>query len=38
MDTATRVRNLDEAVRISHNANIFGKGKNPIIPPSGIGK
>ena len=38
MDTATRVQILDETDCISHNANIFGKGMNPIILPPAMGK
>ena len=35
MDLATRVQILDEAVCISHSANILEKGMNPtILPPS----
>ena len=38
MDTATRVKILDEADCISHNTNILGKGINPIILPPAMGK
>ena len=31
MNTASRVQTLDEAVGISHIANTFGKGMNPIL-------
>ena len=33
MDMLTRVQTLDEAVYISHNANIPRKSMNRIIPP-----
>ena len=38
MDTVTRVQIMDEAVCISHSANTFGKGMNPTILSSAIGK
>ena len=38
MDTATQVQMLDEAVCISHSANILGKGMNPPIFTSIMGK
>ena len=38
MDTVTRVQILDEAVCISHNANILGKSMSPTTPPSATGK
>ena len=35
MNTATRVRILDETDCISHSTNTFGKGMNPIfLPPA----
>ena len=34
----TRVPILDEAVYISHSANILGKGMNPTIPSPVLGK
>ena len=38
MDTATRVQILDETDCISHSTNTLGKGMNPIILPSAMGK
>ena len=38
MDTVTRVQTLDETVCISHSADTFGKGMNPVILPPAIGK
>ena len=38
MDTATRVLILDETDCISHSTNTLGKGMNPIILPSAMGK
>ncbi len=38
MDTATRVQILNEAICISHSVNTLGKGMNPIILASTIGK
>ena len=38
MDTATRVQILDDAVCISHYANIIGKGMNPTNFPQTMGK
>ncbi len=38
MDTVTQVQILDEAVFISHNANIFGKGMHPTILSPAMGK
>ena len=42
MDTVTRAQLLDEAVGISHSANISAvwneKGMNPIILPQAMGK
>ena len=38
MDTETQVQILDEAVYISHSANILRKGMNPTILPSIWGK
>ena len=32
------VQNLDEAVCISHSTNTLGKGMNPTIFPSAMGK
>ena len=37
-NTATKVQTLDEAVCISHTANILGKGMNPIILSSAMDK
>ena len=34
----TRVQILDEALSISHNANILWKDMDPIIVPTDIGK
>ena len=36
--TATRVQILDETDCISHSTNTLGKGMNPIILPSAMGK
>ena len=33
-----RVQILDDAVRISHRANTLGKGMDPTILPTAIGK
>ena len=38
MDTATQVQVLDKTDCISHSTITFGKGKNPIILPPGMGK
>ena len=38
MDTATRVKILDETDCISHCTNSLGKGVNPIILPPATGK
>ena len=38
MDMATWVQILYKAVYISHIANTLGKGMNPTIPPSAMGK
>ena len=38
IDRATRVQILDNAVCISHGANILGKYLNPTILPQDIGK
>ena len=38
MDTATRVQIPDETDCISHSTNTLGKGMNPIILPTVIGK
>ena len=38
MDTATRVQILDKTDSISHSTNTLGKGMNPIILPSAMGK
>ena len=38
MDMAIRVQILDETDCISHSTNTFGKGMNPIILPSAMGK
>ena len=37
IDTATRVRILDEADLISHRTDTLGKSKHPIILPPGMG-
>ena len=36
--TATRVEILDETDCISHSTNTLGKGMNPIILPTAMGK
>ena len=38
MDPATRVQILDEIDCFSHSTNTLGKGVNPIILPSAMGK
>ncbi len=38
MDTVTQVQILDEAVCISHSANILGKTMYPTIPSPAMGK
>ena len=38
MDMVIWVQILDQAVCISHSANTFGKGMNPIILPPTMGK
>ena len=38
MDTATCVQILDATDCISHSTNTLGKGMNPIIPFSAMGK
>ena len=38
MNTATRVQIQDETDYISHGSNILGKGMNPIILTSAMGK
>ena len=38
MDTATLIHILDETDCISQSTNTLGKGMNPIILPSAIGK
>ncbi len=38
MDTATRVKILDETDCISHSTNTLGEGMNPIILPLAMGK
>ena len=38
MDTVTPVQILDEADYILHSTNTLGKGMNPIILPSAMGK
>ena len=38
MDMATQVQILDEIDCISHSTNTLGKGINPIILPSAMGK
>ena len=38
MDTTTRVQILNEDVCISHNANTFGKGVTPAVPPLAMSK
>ena len=38
METATRVQILDKTDWISHSTNTLGKGMNPIILPSAMGK
>ena len=38
IDSATRVQILDETDCISHYTNTLGKGMNPIILPSAMGK
>ena len=35
---ATQIKILDEADCFSHNTNTLGKGMNPIILPSAMGK
>ena len=35
---ATRVQTLDETGCVSHSTNTLGKGMNPIILPSAMGK
>ena len=38
MDMVTRIQILDQAVCISHSANILGKGMHPTILPLALGK
>ena len=38
MDMASHVQILNKAVCISHGANMFGKGKNPMILLLTVGK
>ena len=38
MDIVTRVQFLDKTVCISHSTNTLGKGMNPTILPSAMGK
>ncbi len=38
LNTATRVKILDETEFISHSTNTLGKGMNPIILPPAMGK
>ena len=38
MDTVTQIQIMDEAIFISHSANIIGKGINPTILPLAMGK
>ena len=38
MDTVSQVQILDKAVCILRNANTLGKGMNPTILPSAMGK
>ena len=38
METATRVKILDETDSITHNTNTLGKDMNPIILPPAMGK
>ena len=38
MDQATQAQILNEAICISHIANIFGKGMHPTILPPAMGK
>ena len=38
MDTVIRVQILDETEWISHSTNTLGKGMNPIILPTAMGK
>ena len=38
MDTETQVQILDEVDCISHNTDTLGKGMNPTIIPSTMGK
>ena len=38
MDTATQVQILDETDCLSHRTNTLGKGMNPIIRPTAMGK